>query len=44
MKVLLIGDNPAITGGVCNYTRPIFNHLSKDLNIQYLYSSSNQNL
>lgn len=43
MKVLLIGDNPAITGGVCNYTRPIFNHLSKDLNIQYLYSSSNQN-
>ncbi len=42
MKVLLIGDNPAITGGVCNYTRPIFNQLSKDLNIQYLYSSSNQ--
>jgi len=43
MKLLIIGDNPAITGGVCNYTRPIFNYLSEKIDIQYLYSSSNQN-
>ena len=43
MKVLIIGDNPDITGGVCNYTRPIFNHLSQKINIKYLYSSSGHN-
>lgn len=43
MKVLIIGDNPEITGGVCNYTRPIFNYLSEKIDIKYLYSSSRHN-
>ncbi len=42
MKILIIGDNPAITGGVCNYTRPLFLNLSKQqgVEVEYLYSAS----
>ncbi|MDM7861973.1 glycosyltransferase [Alteromonas sp. ASW11-36] len=42
MKILIIGDNPAIVGGVCNYTRPLFQELGKEKSIEvaYLYSSS----
>jgi len=43
MKILIIGDNPSVTGGVCNYTRPLFEMLSRDNDIVYLYSSSRVN-
>ncbi|HIP11472.1 MAG TPA: glycosyltransferase [Arcobacter sp.] len=43
MKILIIGDNPQVTGGVCNYTRPLFDKLSKIEKIYYLYSSSRVN-
>lgn len=41
MKILIIGDNPQVTGGVCNYTRPLFLELEKNnVQVMYLYSSS----
>jgi len=41
MKILIIGDNPQITGGVCNYTRPLYLEFGKsDEEVIYLYSAS----
>lgn len=44
MRILIVGDNIDNIGGVCNYTRPLYNELSKSNNeVYYLYSSSNVN-
>jgi len=41
MKILIIGDDPQVTGGVCNYTRPLYLEFEKsDEEILYLYSAS----
>lgn len=41
MKVLIVGDNPNVRGGVCNYTRPLFLALNdNDIETYYLYSAS----
>ncbi|NVJ47146.1 MAG: glycosyltransferase [Cytophagia bacterium] len=40
-KVLLVGDNPTIVGGVTNYTRALFEEFTKreSIEVYYLYSS-----
>lgn len=41
MKVLIVGDNPNFKGGVCNYTRPLFEGLrERRIDVSYLYSAS----
>jgi glycosyltransferase involved in cell wall biosynthesis len=40
MKILIVGDNPSVTGGVCNYTRPLMEELSVNIETYYLYSAS----
>jgi len=37
MNILIIGDNPNISGGVCNYTRPLFNYLYRLNNNKFFY-------
>lgn len=44
MNILILGDNPRISGGVCNYTRELHNGLNNaSHNCFYLYSSSRVN-
>jgi glycosyltransferase involved in cell wall biosynthesis len=41
MRILIIGDSPKVTGGVSNYTRPLFLEQKKsDIEVKYLYSAS----
>lgn len=41
MNILILGDNPRISGGVCNYTRPLHQKLNNSNHTCfYLYSSS----
>lgn len=40
MRILIIGDDPKITGGVANYTRPLFHRFRLDHECDYLYTTS----
>ena len=40
MKILIIGDSPKFYGGVTNYTRPLAENLSKNLEVSLLFNST----
>lgn len=40
MKILIIGDSPRFYGGVTNYTRPLADNLSKNLEVSLLFNST----
>ena len=43
MKILLIGDNPNLVGGVVNYTRPLAEELTKKGHEVYYFCSGSFN-